>query len=135
MQYQIKTRSAKIKQFVDRLMPSIVQQLNLTHSNRFVLIDVGHSAGKGNDGLCVPLPDLDSFVIALRKTRLQDIGVSLSHEMVHVKQMTRGTLRTHNGRHYWRGRLISKKIKYLDTPWEQEAFAKQELIFRKALES
>jgi len=29
--------------------------------------------------------------------------------------------------------LYTKKTEYLDQPWEQDAFAKQELIFRRAI--
>lgn len=135
MEYQVKTRSARIRRFVESLMPSIIEQLGLERSRRFVLIEIGRSAGVGNDGITVPLPGLDSYVIALKSGRLCNIGATLAHEMVHVRQLARGLLRMHRGRRYWRGKLVSSRVPYLDTPWERDAFACQELIFRKALEA
>jgi hypothetical protein len=55
--------------------------------------------------------------------------------MVHVKQMAKGILKsTKNGAQIWAGKKYSKRIKYLDRPWEIEAFSKQELILRRAFE-
>jgi hypothetical protein len=34
----------------------------------------------------------------------------------------------------WKGKRYSKKTKYLDMPWEIDAFSKQELLLRRALE-
>jgi hypothetical protein len=62
------------------------------------------------------------------------MGVTLAHEMVHVRQMAKGILKVENGVNYWRGKKYGKKTKYLDMPWEQDAFSKQELIFRRAVE-
>lgn len=135
MEYQVKTRSARIRRFVESLMPSIIEQLGLERSRKFVLIDIGRSAGEGNDGITVPLYGLDSYVIAIKSGRLAHIGTTLAHEMVHVRQMARGLLHLHNGRRYWRGKLVSSRVPYLDTPWERDAFSCQELIFRKALQS
>ena len=63
------------------------------------------------------------------------MGITLAHEMVHVRQMAKGTLKSvAKGYSTWNGKLYnSKKTKYLDQPWEQDAFAKQELIFRRAI--
>ncbi len=116
-------------------MPSIIDQLGLTSSRQYVMIEIGRSAGVGNEGITVPLPELDSYVISIKLDRLADVGVTLAHEMVHVRQLARGLLRLHRGRRYWRGKLVSSRVPYLDTPWERDAFACQELIFRKALEA
>jgi hypothetical protein len=29
---------------------------------------------------------------------------------------------------------VGRNVQYLDQPWEQDAFARQEIIFRKAIE-
>lgn len=135
MQYQILTRSRKAKNFVDRLMPSIIAQLGLTKCRKFLLIDITNDAGEGNDGMTSVLSGIDSYVVSIKLGRWQDMGVTLAHEMVHVKQLVRGTLRDENGARIWRGRKVSRRVKYLDTPWERQAFARQEIIFRKAIES
>jgi hypothetical protein len=63
-----------------------------------------------------------------------DMGVTLAHEMVHVKQLAKGTLKVKNGVKYWCGKRYSKNAKYLNTPWELEAFARQEILFRRAID-
>jgi hypothetical protein len=61
--------------------------------------------------------------------------MTLAHELVHVKQMAKGILKsTKNGSQIWAGKKYSKRTKYLDRPWEIEAFSKQELILRRAFE-
>jgi hypothetical protein len=55
--------------------------------------------------------------------------------MVHVAQMAKGKLKTaKNGSAVWCGKQYSKRTKYLNMPWEVDAFSKQEIIFRRAIE-
>jgi hypothetical protein len=39
-----------------------------------------------------------------------------------------------NGDQIWAGKRYSKNTAYLSRPWEIEAFSKQELILRRAIE-
>lgn len=133
MQYQIKSRSKNIKKFFEFLMPSLIKQLGLQNSKKFVLVEVSKSAGDGNDGMTVPLNGLDAYVISIKPAKWQEMGVTLAHEMVHVKQLAKGILKSENGKKYWRGKVYRKNTRYLDLPWEVEAFSKQELIFRRAI--
>jgi hypothetical protein len=49
--------------------------------------------------------------------------------------MAKGTLKTtKNGVQVWAGKRFSKNTAYLSRPWEIEAFSKQELILRRAIE-
>jgi hypothetical protein len=67
--------------------------------------------------------------------KLKEIGLTLAHEMVHVAQMAKGKLKTaKNGSAVWCGKQYSKRTKYLNMPWEVDAFSKQEIIFRRAIE-
>ncbi len=134
MHFDVKTRSARTKRFVESLMPNLIKQLKLTNSRKYVLIEIGRHSGEGNDGMTMPLPGLDSYIVSIKPGKWYEMGITLAHEMVHVKQLAKGILKSENGAKYWRGKKYSKKIKYLDTPWEQEAFAKQEIIFRRAIE-
>ena len=60
----------------------------------------------------------------------------LAHEMVHVKQLAKGVLKTRKtGSFIWAGKRYSKKTEYLSMPWEIEAFSKQELILRRAFQA
>lgn len=133
MRYEIRTRSERTRRFIDHVMPSMIQQLGLARSNAFVLIDITRSAGEGNDGSTVPIPGLNSYVICIKPGAWQHLGVTLAHEMVHVRQLAKGILRAENGKKYWRGKLYSNRLKYTNQPWEQDALARQEIVFRRAI--
>lgn len=132
MEYLVRTRSKRTKAFIESLMPSMIHQLGLENSRKFLLIDVCKL--NGDNGITTPMPGLDSYVVALNPAKWQSLGVTLAHEMVHVKQLAKGTLRAEGGNKWWRGKKYSKRTKYLDMPWELDAFAQQEIIFRRALE-
>lgn len=134
MYYEVRTRSKNYKNLVETIMPSIIKQLKLQKNKKFVLIDIGRSAGTDNDGMTLPMPSLQSFVISIKPGSLMDMGVTLAHEMVHVKQLVKGTLKVKNGVKYWCGKRYPKNAKYLNTPWELEAFARQEILFRRAID-
>ena len=134
MEFQVKSRSKKSKNLIEFILPSIIKQLKLTKNKKFLLVEVGHDTGIGNDGCTVALPKLDAFVITLKPARPHEIGITLAHEMVHARQLARGILKTVNGVKYWRGKRYSNRTKYMNCPWELDAFAKQEILFRRAIE-
>ena len=82
----------------------------------------------------MPLQAVDGIVVVVRPRNFIEMGTTLAHEMVHVKQIARGYLKTINGVNYWMGKRVHGRTKYLNKPWEIEAFSKQELIFRRAIE-
>lgn len=62
--------------------------------------------------------------------------LTLAHEMVHVKQIAKGTLKyfIENGEEVaiWRGKHVdTTKMLYVDRPWELEAYSKQEILVRR----
>lgn len=132
MEYIVKTRSKKTRKFIESVLPSMIRQLKLENSRKFLMIDVCKL--EKDNGITTPLHGLDTYVIALKPGRWQDMGVTLAHEMVHVKQLAKGYLRAEGGTKWWKGKKYSKRTKYLDMPWELDAFAQQEIIFRRALE-
>ena len=127
--------SKRNKKFVEAILPSMITQLGLDSSRKAVVIQI-EDDGTANMGSTIPVDALDSYIVVVKPHRkLKDIGFTLAHEMVHVRQMAKGTLKSvAKGYSTWNGKLYnSKKTKYLDQPWEQDAFAKQELIFRRAI--
>jgi hypothetical protein len=112
----------------------MIKQLGLTRSKKLLFVKVVREQLDDNDGLTSNLAQFGAIVILLKPQSFEKLGVTLAHEMVHVKQMAKGTLKTVKGINYWNGRRYSKRTKYLDQPWEIEAFSKQELIFRRAIE-
>lgn len=136
MEYHIKTRSKKIRHFIDSVMPSLITQLGLKNSRKELFINICKGSElDDNDGCTSYLPKFDCIVILLKPCySLERLGLTLAHEMVHVKQLAKGKLKTVKGVRYWNGKVVSKRVKYLNQPWEIEAFSKQELLFRRAIQ-
>ena len=135
MQFAVKSRSKKSKIIVEAILPSIIKQLKLTKSKKFLLVEISKDVGDGNDGCTVSLPSIDAIVVTIKPASVHLLGITLAHEMVHVKQLAKGILKTVNGVRYWRGKRYTRKTKYMNCPWELEAFAKQEILFRRAIGS
>lgn len=128
--------SKRNKKFIEALMPSILSQLKLENSKRVLLIRVADECGE-NQGITMDLGVNLGIVVVIKPRRnLKEVGLTLTHEMVHVKQLAKGQLKTRKtGSYVWAGKRYSKKTEYLSMPWEIEAFSKQELILRRAFEN
>ena len=135
MEFKIEA-SKRSKKFIEVLMPSIIKQLKLENSTKVVVIRVANECGP-DQGITVDLGISFGYIIVIKPTRsLKDLGLTLAHEMVHVKQLAKGTLKYRKtGNHVWAGKRYTSKTEYLSRPWEIEAFSKQELILRRALEA
>ncbi len=134
MEFIVEARGKQTKAFVEHILPKMIKQLGLTRSRKILLVRVANECGDDMDGMTLPLPEIDSIVVVVRPKSLEKLGVTLAHEMVHVKQLAKGILQTKGGVNYWKGRRYRRDTKYLNMPWEIEAFSKQELIFRRAIE-
>ena len=124
------------RKFVEAILPSMVTQLKLDRCQKALLIRL-YDECESNEGITL---DLSAFtgaylVVIKPKRKLKEIALALAHEMVHVKQMAKGILKSaKNGDQIWAGKRYSKNTAYLSRPWEIEAFSKQELILRRAIE-
>jgi len=135
MEYLVQARNKRTKEFIEAILPSMIKQLRLTNSKKALFVKVSKSDIEGdNMGQTAYIHAVDGIVVIINPQSREKMGLTLAHEMVHVKQMAKGVLKTYNGVSYWRGKRVNKKVKYLDQPWEVEAFSKQELIFRRAIE-
>jgi len=135
MEYKVEG-SRRNKKFVEAILPSMISQLKLENCTKAVVIRIKDECD-GNQGITVDLSQLTGcYMVVIKPTRkLKDIGLTLAHEMVHVKQLAKGILKNkQNGVNIWAGKRYTNKIAYLDMPWEIEAFSKQELILRRAFE-
>lgn len=127
--------SKRNKKFVEAILPSLIDQLNLTNSRKALVVQIEND-GTDNMGSTIPVDALDSYIVVIKPHRkLKDIGFTLAHEMVHVRQMAKGILKPVKNGTIWAGKHYSKKTKYLEMPWELDAFAKQEILFRKAIDA
>ncbi len=134
MEFAVQSRSKRTKEFIEGILPSMIKQLGLKRSKKLLFIKIVRNNLDDNDGLTSHIKHLGAIVILLKPQSLERLGVTLAHEMVHVKQMAKGTLKTIKGVNYWNGKRYSNRTKYLNQPWEIEAFSKQELLFRRAID-
>ena len=115
-------------------MPSLLSQLKIDRNVGSILITL--KADCSEAGITVPISGAKNmfFVVLNSKASPVNLGITLAHEMVHVAQMTKGILKgSTRGAQCWAGKRYSKNTDYLNRPWEIQAFAKQEILFRRAL--
>jgi hypothetical protein len=141
MEYKVEASSKKVVEFLDSLMPKIIAELGLTNSRKAVLIKVSKDITDGMEGSTQYIDFADCYLVAIKPPKrlnasgLLETALTLSHEMVHVRQLAKGILKfLPNQQRMWRGKKYSKNTKYLDMPWELDAFARQEIILRRAIE-
>ena len=126
--------SPKAKKFMEALLPNMLDQLGLTNSRRLLMIKMDRELK--DHGTTVPMPGINTILVVLKPRRDPiELGVTLAHELVHVRQLAKGILQVTPKGKKWRGRFYSRRTPYLDQPWEQDAFARQEIIFRRAIDS
>jgi len=123
----------KTKKFIESILPSMLGQLGLTNSKKLLMVKMDPELK--DMGTTVPMPGIDTYLVVIKPTRsLHVLGSTLAHELVHVRQLARGVLKiTPKGR-TWQGKFYSKKTPYLQQPWEIQAFAQQEIVFRRAID-
>lgn len=101
-------------------------------------IDVEVKRDIGADGWCF-VEDDDrrprEFRIQLEKT-LDEVALltTLAHEMVHVWQYATGKLKLYqDGKHRYAGKVYSSNTKYVDRPWESEAYDLERVLVEEWL--
>jgi len=125
--------SGQTKRYIEALLPSMLAQLKLTKSRKFLHIKVDRDLEES--GTTIPLAGLDTILVVLKANRNKiDLGVTLAHELAHVAQFARGTLTLTPKGKRWKGKFYGRGVAYLQQPWEIDAFSKQELIFRRAID-
>jgi hypothetical protein len=141
MEYLVEATTPNVSKFLDSLMPSMIEQLGLTRSRRAVLIKVTDEIEDGMQGATLNIEIADCYLVLIKqpkritKASLLEMGTTLAHEMVHVRQLAKGQMKfLPNQARIWMGKRYNKRTHYLDQPWELDAFARQEILFRKAIE-
>jgi hypothetical protein len=123
----------KTRRFIEAVLPSMLTQLGLDSSRKFLMIKVDRELT--DHGTTVPMTGIDTVLVVLKPKRNRlELGITLAHELVHVRQLAKGILKITPQGKKWRGKFYSRRTPYLDQPWEQEAFARQEIIFRRAID-
>ena len=132
MEFYIEAGSST-KRYIETLLPSMLAQLKLTKSKKLLHIKLDKELEE--NGTTVPLMGIDTILVVLKPTRNKiDLGVTLAHELTHVAQFAKGTLKPTPKGLKWKGKFYGRSVAYLQQPWEIDAFSKQELIFRRAID-
>lgn len=141
MEYAVEAGNLKCRKFLASVMPSMITQLGLDNSKKAVLVKVTDDVEPGMHGATLYIEVAECYLVLLRKPKrltadaLINMSTTLAHEMVHVRQLAKGQMKfAKNQARIWMGKLYTKKTKYLDQPWELDAFARQEIIARRAIE-
>ena len=141
MEHLVEATNPNVSKFLYSLMPSMITQLGLTRSRRAVLIKVTDEIEEGMQGATLNIEIADCYLVLIKqpkritKASLLEMGTTLAHEMVHVRQLAKGQMKfLPNQARIWMGKRYNKRTHYLDQPWELDAFARQEILFRKAIE-
>lgn len=132
MEYYVEA-GAKTKRFIEALLPSMLEQLKLTRSKKLLHIIVDKDTK--HSGETIPLLGINTLLVVLKPKRdILDLGLTLAHELTHVAQFAKGTLQLTPKGKKWKGKFYGRSVAYLQQPWELQAFAKQEIILRRAIE-
>jgi hypothetical protein len=138
MEFDVVDSNRNRRKFIRAILPSMIDQLGLTNSRKALVVkidaDIDDEEGP-NLGCTVSLDIIDSYLVLIKPGPLLEVAATLAHEMVHVRQYAKGILKPlGRGKFAWKGKVYPKKTKYLDMPWELDAFAKQEIVVRRAIE-
>lgn len=127
------------REFINSCASFFIERLNLQKSKYSLLImcKQGLRTKSGPIGLAAKLSKNEIVVIIDNKLSIEKFLLTLAHEMVHVKQIAKGQYtsdytRYGNIRQYWCGKKT--KAKYLDRPWEIEAYRRESILVNELLD-
>ena len=132
MEYHIEA-GAKTGRYIETVLPSMLTQLGLNRSRKLLVIKVDQDLAE--QGTTIPLMGINTMLVVLKPTRNWiNLGITLAHELTHVAQFAKGYLKPVAKGTIWKGKFYGRNHPYLDQPWEIQAFARQEIVFRRAIE-
>lgn len=123
------------KYFIQSLMPKI-KNLN---------IDLCFESDLDADAFCTQFGSKYFVIEISNNLPLEDQFKSIAHELVHCRQFLRKKLEYKNNKIYWNNEIYKIKslkrnnlskneyIEYYTSPWEQEAYELEEILYRNFL--
>lgn len=133
MEYLINCRSPRLKKALEIVVPRMMADLKISSKKKCLVISVERDCK--SLGLTIELEPVNGIMMVLKPSpRIKDVFLTLAHELVHVKQIISGKLKSDgDGNKVWNGKFFHKDTPYLEQPWELQAYARQELVMRKAV--
>lgn len=136
MEIQIITRSPAKRALLQAVTALYAQLLKLENSKFSVVVSLVPSFAKetGMNGAACLVEDKVVAVAIDSRLPMEQMLITLAHEMVHVKQRAKGQLKSRINRKgevvvSWMGRDYNTN--YFDSPWELEAFSRERIMANK----
>lgn len=133
MEIQIPGRKSATKSLIEVGVKFLAKELKLERSTYRldIITDPGMSTKDGIRGVVHKMGPKYLVMIIDSKLDYERLLVTLSHEMVHVKQYAKGQVKASRSckTHYWMGKQVRKG--YYEQPWEIEAYSKERVLANK----
>lgn len=136
MEIIVNTKSAAKRELLLAVSNLYVRLLKIERSRFLVTIDLvdGFCKSTGWNGAVTMIEPTHAAIELDSRLKLDQLLITLAHEMVHVKQRAKGQLKNHvtrTGREVtlWLGKEY--KMDYYESPWEIEAFSRERLLANK----
>jgi hypothetical protein len=130
MQVQVHMRQGHRRSLAEHSIAYFVRELGLERSRYTLTVVTEKDLQKEESayGMVLRIDQRDIAMILDSRIAYKDMVETIAHEMVHVKQIARGTLDTviRRGKIHqtWRGKRMDK-LAYHRRPWEIEAFRRE----------
>lgn len=139
MEIEALTHSKQLKEMLPKVAEFYAKRLNITKSKYKVFICTDPSLKEGgNNGLCAQTGSKEITIALYSRLTPVKMLYTLAHEMVHAKQICRGHYKQSPMKygqgvyHYWLGKRVNAK--YIDRPWEREAFKLESILVEELSE-
>ena len=133
MEINISGRKSATKSLLAAGSKFLAKELKLENSTYRldILTEPGMSKNEGMRGVVHKVGPRYLVMIIDSKLDYERLLVTLSHEMVHVKQYAKGQVKSSPSckTRYWMGKKVRKD--YYEQPWEIEAYSKERVLANK----
>ena len=136
MEIEIASRASITKTVIETCVELFKKELKLENSkySLVILTDRGMSKRDGCRGTVFQVGPKALGMVLDTAVNLENLIITIAHEMVHVKQYARGQIK--HGKNLksklWMGQRI--KAQYYDSPWEIEAYSKERVLANKVFQ-
>lgn len=133
MEIEIAARASVTKTVIEICVELFKKELKLQNSkySLVILTDRGMSKRDGCRGSVFQVGPKALGMVLDTAVNLENLIITIAHEMVHVKQYARGQIK--HGKNLksrtWMGQ--KNKSQYYDSPWEIEAYSKERVLANK----
>jgi len=129
--YKVFLRKSHKKAYIEALADFLIDELRL-RSSRYNLA-ITPAPKFSTDGGWVVHTDREIVMFLNPNQTPYELGHTIAHEFVHVKQIASGLLRFEPPMVKWRGGVFCRynKSAYLKRPWEIQALQQQAILLRK----